>query len=384
MAGFWSRLFSRFSNRSKRRTRQRFLKVEMLENRKLMANDLAAITGVSFNDLTNNGLTVDDQRLAGVTIQLYSDTNANGTFDLGTDTLEQSTTTNAQGQYRFDNLLAGTYFTRQLTPSGFVQNPGASINTITVTPTQAVGAAGTLIDDFDTTTQTVLASDPGSSTDDFALVSPESIGGERDLSVALTSIASSLQLAANDTVTGVLVFDASAGATGSRRVTYDGVDGDAATLNATGLGGIDLTASDAVGLRFRIGSDQASTLVVRVYSSATNFSVANIAIPVTGGSPTDTLIVRYGDFTVVGGTGADFTNVGAIEFAIETGTAVDAQIDVIETASVVVQTADFQNFESLSLGNFVFRDTNNNGIADVGEPGIANVTVQLFEDTNLN
>lgn len=384
MAGFWSRLFSRFSNRSKRRTRQRFLKVEMLENRKLMANDLAAITGVSFNDLTNDGLTVDDQRLAGVTIQLYSDTNTNGTFDLGTDTLEQSTTTNAQGQYRFDNLLAGTYFTRQLTPSGFVQNPGASINTITVTPTQAVGAAGTLIDDFDTTTQTVLASDPGSSTDDFALVAPESIGGERDLSVALTSIASSLQLAANDTVTGILVFDASSGATGSRRVTYDGVDGDAATLDATGLGGIDLTASDSVGLRFRIGADQASTLVVRVYTSATDFSIANIAIPVTGGAPTDTLIVRYGDFTVVGGTGADFTNVGAIEFAIETGTAVDAQIDVIETASVVVQTADFQNFESLSLGNFVFRDTNNNGIADVGEPGIGNVTVELYEDTNLN
>jgi uncharacterized repeat protein (TIGR01451 family) len=384
MAGFWSRLFSRLSNKSKRRTRQRFLKVEMLENRKLMANDLAAITGVSFNDLTNNGLTGDDQRLAGVTVQLFSDTNTNGTFDVGTDTLEQSVNTNAQGEYRFDNLLAGTYFTRQLTPSGFVQNPGANINTITVTPLQAVGTAGTLIDDYNTTSQTVLASDPGSSTDDFALVATEAIGGERDLSVALTSIASSLELSANNSVTGILVFDASAGATGSRRVTYDGTDGDAATLDATGLGGIDLTASSSVGLRFRIGADQASTLVVRVYSSATDFSVASLAIPVTGGAPTNTLIVRYGDFTTVGGTGADFTNVGAIEFAIETGTAVDAQIDIIETASVVVQTANFQNFESLSLGNLVFRDTNNNGLADVGETGIANVSVQLYEDTNLN
>jgi uncharacterized repeat protein (TIGR01451 family) len=384
MAGFWSRLFSRFSNKSKRRTRQRFLKVEMLENRKLMANDLAAITGVAYNDLTNNGLSVDDQRLAGVTIQLYRDANANGTFDVGTDTLEQTETTNAQGEYRFDNLLAGTYFTRQLTPSGFVQNPGANVNTITVTPLQAIGAAGTLIDDFDTTTQTVLASDPGSSTDDFALVAPEAIGGERDLSVALTSITSSLELSANDSVTGILVFDASGAATGSRRVIYDGIDGDATTLDATGLGGVDLTASDSVGFRFRIGADQASTLVVRVYSSATNFSIANISIPVTGGSPSDTLIVRYGDFTTVGGTGADFTNVGAIEFAIEAGTGVDARVDIIETASVVVQTADFQNFESLSLGNLVFRDTNNNGIADVGEPGIANVTVQLFEDSNNN
>lgn len=384
MASFWSRFFSRFTKSSKRRTRQRLLKVEMLENRKLMANDLAAITGISYNDLTNNGLTGDDQRLAGVTIQLFSDTNTNGTFDVGTDTLEQSTTTNAQGVYRFDNLLAGTYFTRQTSPSGFVQLPGTSVATITVTPTQAQGAAGTLIDSYNTTTQSVTAADPGASTDNSALAATEALGGERDLSVALTSIASSLQISSNGTVAGVLVFDASSGATGSRRITYDGADGDASTLSASGLGGLNLTALDAVGMRFRIGADQASTLVVRVYSSATDFSIANIAIPVTGGAPTDTLVVRFGDFTVVGGTGANFSSVGAIEIAIETGTAVDAQIDIFETASVVVQSADFQNFEALSLGNLVFRDTNNNGVADVGEPGINNVTVQLYEDTNSN
>jgi len=356
----------------------------MLENRKLMANDLAAISGVSFDDLTNNGLTGDDVRLAGVTVQLFIDTNANNTFDVGTDTLQQSTTTNAQGVYRFDNLLAGTYFTRQLTPAGFVQNPGGNIATVTVTSGQATGTTGALIDSFNTTSQSVTAADPGSSTDSSSTLASEAIGGERDMFVALTSIASSLQLNANGAVPGVLVFDASSGATGNRRVVYDGTDGDPLTLAATGLGGLNLTASDAVGFRLRIGADQASTLVIRAYSSATNFSIANVSIPVTGGAPNETLIVRYGDFTTAGGTGANFSSIGAIEIAIEAGTAVDAQVDIIETASIVVQSADFQNFEALSLGNLVFRDTNNNGVANVGEPGIANVTVQLYSDTNGN
>jgi uncharacterized repeat protein (TIGR01451 family) len=360
------------------------LKVEMLENRKLMANDLAAISGVSFNDLTNNGLTGDDVRLAGVTVQLFIDTNSNNTFDVGTDTLQQSATTNAQGVYRFDNLLAGTYFTRQLTPSGFVQNPGGNISTVTVTSGQATGTTGALIDSFNTTAQSVTAADPGSSTDSSFALAPEAIGGERDMFVALTSIASSLQLNANGAVPGVLVFDASSGATGNRRIVYDGTDGDPLTLAATGLGGLNLTASDAVGFRLRIGADQASTLVIRAYSSATNFSIANVSIPVTGGAPNQTLIVRYGDFTTAGGTGANFSSIGAIEIAIEAGTAVDAQVDIIETASIVVQSADFQNFEALSLGNLVFRDTNNNGVANVGEPGIANVTVELYSDTNGN
>lgn len=384
MAGFWGRLLAKLGSRKKIRSRRRFLKVEMLENRRLMASDLAAIAGVSYNDITNNGLTVDDQRLAGVTVQLFSDTNSNSIFDVGTDTLLETTTTNAQGEYRFDNLLAGTYFTRQLTPSGYVQNPGASVATITVTPVQAIGTAGTLIDSFNTTTQSVTAADPGSSTDSSSLAAPEALGGERDMEVALTSITSSLQINANGTVPGVLVFDASSGATGTRVVTYDGVDNDGTTLDANGLGGVNLLASDAVGMRFSIGADQASTLVVRVYSSPTDFSLANISIPVTGGSPTATLIVRYGDFVIGGGAGADFSNVGAIEVGIETGTAVDAQLNIFETASVVVQTADFQNFESLSLGDLVFRDTNNNGVADPSEPGIANVTVELYEDTNGN
>lgn len=385
MAGFWRRLLSRLSRAPRRRTRRRFLKVEMLENRRLMATDLASISGIAFSDLTGNGLTGDDPRLSAVTVRLYRDANSNSTFELGTDTLVETTLTNATGNYRFDNLLAGTYFVQQTTPTGFTTLPGGSIATVTVSSVQAEGTTGQSIDNFNTTAQSISVAQPGTTTASSSVVAPESIGGERDMRAAITSSASNFQINANLAGSAVLAFDASSGAEGTRVITYDGVDSDGATLNATGLGGINLQSSNAVGFRFRIGSNQSGTnLVVRVYSSATNFSVANVALPNNGGVPTGTAIVRFSEFTVGGGTGANFTNVGAIEFGLEAGTAVDVQVDTFETAAVVDQTANFQNFVALSLGDLVFRDNNNNGVADAGEPGIANVTLQLYSDTNSN
>ncbi|WP_322494448.1 SdrD B-like domain-containing protein, partial [Chloroflexus sp.] len=47
-------------------------------------------------------------------------------------------------------------------------------------------------------------------------------------------------------------------------------------------------------------------------------------------------------------------------------------------------TVDFGFFRPLALGNFVWHDYNNNRTVDTGEPGINNVTVQLYRDTNGN
>ncbi len=44
---------------------------------------------------------------------------------------------------------------------------------------------------------------------------------------------------------------------------------------------------------------------------------------------------------------------------------------------------DFGVFKTLSVGNFVWEDTNNNGVVDPGEPGLANVVVNL-RDQNGN
>ncbi|MGB9738108.1 SdrD B-like domain-containing protein, partial [Chloroflexus sp.] len=47
-------------------------------------------------------------------------------------------------------------------------------------------------------------------------------------------------------------------------------------------------------------------------------------------------------------------------------------------------TVDFGFFRPLALGNFVWHDYNNNRAVDAGEPGINNVTVQLYRDVNSN
>ena len=47
-------------------------------------------------------------------------------------------------------------------------------------------------------------------------------------------------------------------------------------------------------------------------------------------------------------------------------------------------TLDFGFFEPLTLGNLVWNDLNNNGIVDVGEPGIDGVRVELYLDSNGN
>ena len=41
-------------------------------------------------------------------------------------------------------------------------------------------------------------------------------------------------------------------------------------------------------------------------------------------------------------------------------------------------TVDAGLYLPLNLGNLVFRDNNNNGLVDLGEPGVAGVTVQML------
>ena len=80
MAGLWQRLLDtlRTNKSTKRRVaarNRRSLRMECLERRQTMD---AAISGVVFNDLTENGLDVADTRLASVPIALFRD-GGNGT-----------------------------------------------------------------------------------------------------------------------------------------------------------------------------------------------------------------------------------------------------------------------------------------------------------------
>ncbi len=397
MAGFWTRLYrsirkSTPSETSRRESAKRRLRVEMLEGRRLLAADYGAVAGTIFTDLTDNGLTADDVRLSGATVQLFRDGGDN-TFNNGggDDTLIATATTDASGNFRFSRLAEGRYFVVQSPVTGLLQRAAESVKTIDISAVQAAGVIVQNLDTFNTTTQSVTAVVGITPTASSSLAAPEAVGGERDLLATATggTPGQTIQLVANLAgVSGVLAFESNSGTTGTRVVTYDGPDGDATTLNPTGLGGIDLTgAGSAVAFRYTVGTDLAGTdLTIRVFSSAGNFSVITVPIPVTaGGVATEVLDVRFDDpaWTATG-TGANFANVGAIQFEFDTVAAGNGQLDNFGTIGEALITSNAANLNPMTIGNLVWIDTNNNGVRDSGEFGAAGVTLELYQDSNSN
>lgn len=98
-------------------------------------------------------------------------------------------------------------------------------------------------------------------------------------------------------------------------ITWDGVDG-SASLNNSGLGGLNLSAQ---GDRFTVdaGFREAGTLFFDVYSNgSTDFSRYTLNYGPQG-FPRNlfAIDIPFADFVTLFGSGADFSNVGAIELS---------------------------------------------------------------------
>lgn len=384
MSNFFDKWFGPCNKRRQRMANARRLRMESLERRNLMAADFASITGTVYTDLTDDGLTGDDARISGATVRLFRD-GGNATFDNGggDDVSVGTTTTDGSGLYRFDDLIAGTYFVQQDPVTGQVQRASEQVKTIAISPAQAAGVSGESIDTF-TTDQTVSGTVIGVPVTS-AVVAAEALGGQREMVVNL-SADTLIELIANTSTPGVLEFNSSAAGAGTRIVTYDGTgESDAEVVDGSGLGGVDLTnAGVNSAFRFAIGANQTGgNLIIRAYSSATDFSSITLPIDNTGGTAASSVIARFANFVTAGGTGANFSNINAlqVEFVVS---GANGQLDLIETVSRTEITSNAANLNAMSLGNRVFSDNNNNGVLDTGETGIAGVTVQLYSDTNTN
>lgn len=372
-------------HRSRRpRTRPAALgRIEVLESRSLPTG-LALISGTVFDDLSGNGLSINDPALNGVNVSLYQD-GGNNVFDGGAvdDVLIDTKPTDSQGHYEFEYLSAGRYFVKQAAVAGHQQRPGANIVTQDISANDALGVPGVLIDDFSTTTQVTTATTTNR-TQFSAMLASEAIGGERDFAIQLTSPTGSVALAANDVTPDVLEFTASSVANGTRDVIWDGIDSDGATLNPTGLGGIDITGGGTDRyLVFMVGSDHLGGLLdVKIYTNGSNWSLGQVDIPNTGGAATGRVVLPFSSFVAQAGDGANFANVGAISISIAGKQAVDGQLEVLRNYAPLTKTVNFANFQPMSVGNFVWNDANNNGLFDTGEQPIQNVAVDLYEDTD--
>lgn len=398
MASMWSRIVRTFRPRRKttrsRAPFKRWLRIEGLEGRRLLTNDLVEISGTVFTDLTDNGLDGSDTRIASATVTLFRD-GGNNTYDNGTGDDVQvgvAQTTDTNGDYTFDDtygITAGRYFVVQSAVTGLLQRTSQTVQTVDVTASDGLGTDATIIDSFSTGTQAVSATISGTDPDSDALTAAGVLGGERDLFVDALTGTSNVSISV-DTGTGLLEFQAGAATTGTRTLSYDGADADGATIDAaTGLGGIDLTNSGTeTGFKLKLGTEAIvsdnSLLVIRVYSSAANVSIASALIPSTGGAATGDLTIPFSDFTIESGTGADFTSVNALQFDFSDALSDNGQVDFIATATPTIKTVNFANLNPMSIGNLVWQDLNNDGIKDTGETGLSGITVQLYQDTNSN
>ncbi len=382
------------SRRSPGRSRRR-LKLEQLENRQLLANDLATISGVVYEDANDNGAfdSGTDTRLQNVALTLFRDVDNDGNFEPTGDDAPSiaSATSNAQGQYSFSGLTAGRYFLRQTQGSG--DSAGLllrdSFETIVVDANEADGES-TTIDSFDIGLtaggpQSVAAL-PGASDGSGESITGV-LGGERDLFVSnnVAAVAGSeVSMIVDASDSNLLRYNLDDGSIGTLYVIYDGaadtLPADKGTVDPNGLGNIDLTeAGTRTGFQFFARTDTALApvnLVVTVFDGTNQHSVTSaIAVSLTA----QEILVPFSSFT---NNGVDMTSVGAIRLEISTTVSANGAIEFAGTVGPTVIPEDLQNLNPMSLGDRVFADTNNNGVLDVGESGLAGVVLQLFLDAD--
>jgi hypothetical protein len=100
-----------------------------------------SIAGKTYTDLAGNGFTPDDAVLNGITVSLYTDTNANGTLEVGTDTaVGTPQTTAGDGDYLFSDIGPGNYLIQATPPANSsISFPAAPILLTALSGTAATG-----------------------------------------------------------------------------------------------------------------------------------------------------------------------------------------------------------------------------------------------------
>lgn len=191
----------------------------------------------------------------------------------------------------------------------------------------ASGAAGLVIDDFSVAQSLAVST---TTQEDFNQVAGGMIGGERDGYLVLTSGDS----ATGEVVDGTLSQRETTGSDSQLYLVWDGPD-NSVFIDRTGLGGVDLTVSgtqDALSIEILLNSPStATTLSFLAYSSANDYSQVYFSAPVG----TSTQVVLFASFAPLAGSGADFSNIGALAFFSDQGIAAQSlDVGLLQTTAV--------------------------------------------------
>lgn len=190
-------------------------------------------------------------------------------------------------------------------------------------------AAAVVVDEF-TTPQGPLSDPPGGATS-VPTGGADILGQHRDLVVDLAAGTGPVDAEVTGGFLIMAVTDTTPDSRGAAFVTWDG-DTNPNALAATGLGGVDLTASGHTALAIAVDAAGAGVeIVLEVYTDAANMSRAALRLPAVASSTTFYLSYKS-DFVTRLGAGADFADVGAIVMTVR-GTETAVTIDRVETAA---------------------------------------------------
>jgi hypothetical protein len=347
-----------------------------------------ALGNFVWKDLNNNGgKDANEPVINGVVIELLRDANNNGQLEAGELTALATQTTANGGLYKFENLTPGSYFVR-VAASNFQtagQSNGVLAGCLSSTPTE---------------------NDPNGDgdTNDNGLDNPNP-QTNGILSGRVTLVGESEPPSDGDNNNGNLTVDFGFTPTlrlgnlvwkdfdnnGLRDAGEPGVDGVAVELfrdlnsNNT-LDGADgaalATQTTAGGGLYQFTGLLPGSYFVRV--AASNFAAAGtlngcLSSTVTANDPNSNL--DNDDNGLNTGAPAS-TGVASNVINLSGGDEPDTAVDGDDRNGN--QTVDFGFYAPLALGNLVWKDWNNDGVRQPGEPAVNNVLLELFRDVNGN
>jgi hypothetical protein len=358
-----------------------------------------SIAGKTYTDLAGDGFTPDDAVLNGITVSLYTDTNANGTLEVGTDTVVGTPQTTAgAGDYLFSDIGPGNYLIQATPPANFsISFPPAPI---LLTPQSGTAVTGQNFGVFQNITVsgtkfTDLTGD-GFSADDTPL-NGTTVRLFKDTNNNSTLDSGDAEIASQVTGTapaaeGTYSFNVGAGLHFVREDVPAGFSqtGGPAFYPINPVSGTNITD-------LNFGNFRVSTISGLKFNDRNQNGTQDAGEPALAGwtiylddnnngvqEPTETSVV-----TDVAGN-YQFTNLPPATYNlrevqqpgwIQTAPAAGEALTVTLTSGLDSQNNNFGNFfESNTISGQKFNDFNQNQIKDAGEVGLQNW--QIFLDSN--
>lgn len=300
------------------------------------SSGLASLGNRVWYDLDNDGFQdAGELGVSNVAVNLFNDANNDGTISGAELTPAKTATTNALGEYMFDGLNSGSFQVGFVLPANLATYSLSAINAV---------ANDTLDSDGNPKNTSVAGNTAGAQTSFTNLVGL--LPGEDNLTVDLGIVppANTNSLGG----TGWFDFDADGQQVGNPA----GVPGLLVTLYNNAGVAIATTTTDKNGNYLFAGlPDGTYSVGFSNYPAGYDLTAKEVTNTVATGSDADLISSRTG--TV----------------ALNAGNRNDRSLD----AGLISPTR-------AAIGNFVWEDLNRNGIQDAGEPGVAGVTVSIYDD----